>query len=156
MSTSQNTTLLEQIKIQARALVPVIKAFEIELGSEKARAIANESLKNQYRGVYSKYRENTPGDLIPIISEGFKAFAVDALEYDVVEQSADKLVINVTKCAYAEFYKKMGEQDLGYLLVCDIDNAMAEGMGDDLEFKRSQTIMQGAGYCDFCYRMRSK
>jgi L-2-amino-thiazoline-4-carboxylic acid hydrolase len=34
---------------------------------------------------------------------------------------------------------------------------MAEGFGRDIEFTRTQTIMQGASHCDFRYtRMKPK
>ncbi|PYN94657.1 MAG: hypothetical protein DMD91_27360 [Candidatus Rokuibacteriota bacterium] len=37
-------------------------------------------------------------------------------------------------------------------LVCSSDFAMAEGFGSNIELARTQTIMQGASYCDFRYR----
>jgi len=58
----------------------------------------------------------------------------------------------VTRCAYAEFYKALGEPELGFLLVCTADFATAEGFGPDVRLTRTQTIMQGASHCDFRYR----
>ena len=63
--------------------------------------------------------------------------------------------IDVTGCRYAEFYKELGEPELGFLLVCGADFTTAEGFGPDIKLTRTQTIMQGASHCDFRYK-RSK
>ncbi len=154
MSDSSDLTFLERVKIQAEVLVPLIKGFEAELGSERARAIAREALQGWVRQHYTYVRKKNPGNPLDIIASSFPAFSQDALQYDILDQSPDTLNVNVTKCAYAEFYQALDEPELGFLLVCDMDNAMAEGLGADLEFNRSQTIMQGATHCDFRYRHR--
>ena len=80
----------------------------------------------------------------------------DALDYRVIDQSHDTFAFDVTACRYAEFYKELGEPELGFLLVCSADFDLAEGFGPDVEFARTQTIMQGADHCDFRYKRRSK
>ena len=57
-----------------------------------------------------------------------------------------------TRCRYAEFYKELGEPELGFLLVCGADFTTAEGFGPDIKLTRTQTIMQGASHCDFRYK----
>ena len=76
----------------------------------------------------------------------------DALDYRVIEKSQDAFAFDVTACRYAEFYQELGEPELGFLLVCSGDFDMAEGFGSDIKFARTQTIMQGAGHCDFRYK----
>ena len=46
----------------------------------------------------------------------------------------------------------LGEPELGFLLVCTGDFAVADGFGSDIKLTRTQTIMQGADHCDFRYR----
>jgi hypothetical protein len=46
--------------------------------------------------------------------------------------------------------------ELGFLLTCSADFKMADGYGADVELKRTQTIMQGAKYCDFRYALKKK
>jgi hypothetical protein len=69
----------------------------------------------------------------------------------VIEQSQDAFAFDVTGCRYAEFYRELGEPELGFLLVCSADFWTAEGVGPDIKLRRTQTIMQGAGRCDFRY-----
>ena len=82
--------------------------------------------------------------------------AGDALEYEVVRQAADGFDLDVTKCRYTEFYKALGEPELGFLLVCSADFPMAGGFGAGVKLTRSQTIMQGASHCDFRYTLKTR
>jgi hypothetical protein len=156
MSDVHSITFLDRVEIQAEVLVPLIKAFEVELGMDRARSIASDALQASVREGYANLREKIPGNPIDLISGGIDMFAKDALEYEVIGHSSEAFDFNVIKCAYAEFYKALGEPELGFLFVCDLDNAIAEGLGPDLEFRQTQTIMQGAGHCDFRYRRREK
>jgi hypothetical protein len=78
----------------------------------------------------------------------------DALDYEVEKQTADRFDVNVTGCRYARFFHEIGEPELGFLLVCSADFPLAEGFGDGVELTRTQTIMQGAGHCDFRYAVK--
>ena len=91
------------------------------------------------------------------MGSAFRTYARDgALDYDVVEQSEDAFAIDVKGCRYAEFYKELGEPELGFLLVCTADFPTAEGFGGDIRLTRTQTIMQGASHCDFRYKRSDK
>jgi hypothetical protein len=71
----------------------------------------------------------------------------------VLKKDSQSFEVNVTGCRFAEFYKKIGAPELGFLLVCSSDFALTEGYGDPVQLDRSQTIMQGASHCDFRYRL---
>ena len=87
------------------------------------------------------------------MARAFASFAKgDALDYSVRAQSQDTCEIDVTGCRYAQFYKELGEPELGFLLVCNLDFRFAEGFGADVKLTRKQTIMQGASHCDFRYK----
>ena len=66
----------------------------------------------------------------------------------------DKLSFKVTRCQYAEFYKQLGLPELGRLFHCNRDFAMVEGFSPSLTLKRTQTIMEGASYCDFRFQRK--
>jgi hypothetical protein len=51
----------------------------------------------------------------------FASFA-NAFDYSVHAQSRDAYEIDVTGCRYAQFYKELGEPELGFLLVCGSDS----------------------------------
>ena len=146
--------IIRQVKIQAEVLIPLIKALQAELGKERANALVRTALGDTYRRYGEEFwRTKNEKNLGKVIASGFATFArEDALDYRVIEQSEDAFEFDVTGCRYAEFYKELGEPELGFLLVCSADFPMAEGFGPDIKLTRTQTIMQGASHCDFRYK----
>jgi len=147
--------LIEQVKIQAQVLVPLVKALCSELGEERAHAIVRAALGNLYRGYGEKWwRDRGARTLEEKVTSAFEMFAAgDALEYEVVKNTPDAFELNVTQCRYAEFYKQIGAPELGFLLTCsgDADFFHTERFGARLT--TTQTIMQGAAHCDFRYAL---
>jgi len=146
--------VIQQAKIQAQILVPLVKTLQAELGEERANALVRRSLGDIYRRYGEEFwRTKNERNLGKIMASAFATYArEDALDYRVIEQSQDAFEIDVTGCRYAEFYKKLGEPELGFLLVCSTDFPTAEGLGPDIKLTRTQTIMQGASHCDFRYK----
>jgi hypothetical protein len=146
---------IDQIKIQAQVLVPLVKALQAELGEEKANAIVRKTLGDLYRGYGEKWwRAQGSGGVGEKMASAFEGFAAGgALDYEVLKQSPDAFDINVTGCRYARFYKEIGAPELGFLLTCSADFPMAEGFGAGVALTRTQTIMQGASHCDFRYAL---
>ena len=149
--------IIEQAKIQAQVLVPLVKALQAELGEERANAFVRKALGDTYRRYGEEFRRRkNEKHLGSIMGSAFAAYARGkALDYRVIDQSQDTFEFDVTGCRYADFYKELGEPELGFLLVCSADFPTAEGIGPDIELTRTQTIMQGANHCDFRYK-RSK
>ena len=148
--------LLEQVKIQAQVLVPLVKALQAELGEEEANAIVRKALGDLYRKYGEKWwRTQGARNLGEKIASAFDMFAAgDALDYEVVKQAPDAFEVNVTGCRYAKFYEEIGAPELGFLLTCSADFSMTEGFGTGVQLTRTQTIMQGASHCDFRYVLK--
>ena len=146
--------VIQQAKIQAQVLVPLVKALQAELGEERANALVRSALGDIYRRYGEAFsRTKNEKNLGRMMASAWATYARgDALDYRVLEQSQDAFGIDVTGCRYAEFYKELGEPELGFLLVCHADFTTAEGFGPDIKLTRTQTIMQGASHCDFRYR----
>jgi L-2-amino-thiazoline-4-carboxylic acid hydrolase-like protein len=148
--------LIEQIKIQAQVLVPLVKALQANLGEEQANGLLRDALGGIYREFGRRWWQSQGarafGEKMAGAFDGFAAG--DALDFEVTRQTPDAFDVNVTGCRYAEFYHALGIPELGFLLVCSADFAMAEGFGADVELTRTQTIMLGASHCDFRYRLK--
>ena len=148
---------IEQVKIQAQVLIPLVKALQAELGEERANAIVRKALGNLYRTYGEKWwRAQGARNLGEKMASAFAdTFAAgNALDYEVIRQAPDAFEVNVTECRYAKFYKEIGAPELGFLLTCSADFSMTEGFGADVQLTRTQTIMQGAGHCDFRYILK--
>lgn len=148
--------LIDQVKLQAQVLVPLVKAIQSELGEERANAVVRNALGDLYRSYGEKWwRSQGEGDLGEKMESAFEMFAAgDALDYKVVKRTPEAFEVNVTGCRYAEFYNKIGASELGFLLTCSADFAHAEGFGGEVQLTRKQTIMQGASHCDFRYALK--
>ena len=150
-----NLTLLQQRKIEANVLVPVIRAFESNFGKKNAHVIVQGVIENialKQGQALAEKGTGTPMDkldlLVPRFCEG------GGMELEVLHKSADAYDFNVTRCRYAEFYHEMGVPDLGFVLSCSRDFALTRGISPDLELFRTKTIMQGDAFCDFRFRMQ--
>jgi hypothetical protein len=152
-----SVSVLEQARIQAQVLVPLVKALQAEMGEARANDLVRKTLGDIYRRYGEAFgRTRADNEIGMTMASAFTAYAGgDALDYSVIEQSPDAFAMDVTRCRYAEFYKALGEPELGFLLVCDADFPVAEGIGSDIELTRTQTIMEGASHCDFRYRRRT-
>jgi hypothetical protein len=51
-------------------------------------------------------------------------------------------------------YKELGIPELGKVLSCARDFALIEEFNPDIELKRTQTILEGAAFCDFRYEVK--
>jgi len=147
--------VIEQVRIQAQVLVPLVKALQAELGEARANALVRNALGDLYRKLGERWSREKAGNLGDSLAAAFDAFAAaNALDYEVLEQSPEAYEINVTSCRYAQFYKELGAPELGFLLVCSADFPMAEGFGPGVKLTRTQTMMQGASHCDFRYALK--
>ena len=148
--------LIEQIKIQARVLVPLVRALQSELGEERANALVRKAIGPIYRHYGEAWWEQGARDFDQVLSTSFQRFASgEALDYQVVKRTRDAFDVDVTGCRYAEFYRELGEPELGFLLTCSADFSLAEGF-PGVELTRTQTIMQGADHCDFRFKRKAQ
>ena len=154
---NQDISILDQVKIQAQVLLPVIRAFRKELGDERANAIVRAALREWSRAVHQAIAARTPGtprEKWAAMTAAAMPRIGEAIDIDFLKHEADTVEFNVTGCRYAEFFRALGEPELGGLRLCDGDVYVAEAGSPEVEFRRTQTIMQGAKYCDFRYRMK--
>ena len=148
--------LIDQVKIQAQVLVPLVKMLQAELGEERANAIVRKALGDLFRKYGEKWwKTQGARNLGEKMASAFEMFAAgDALDYEVIKQAPDAYEVNVTGCRYAKFYKEIGAPELGFLLICSADFTMTEGFGAGVQLTRTQTIMQGSSHCDFRYALK--
>ena len=74
------------------------------------------------------------------------------VEVEILRHDEEALEIDVTRCRFAEFFRALGEPELGALLICETDFDIAAAGGSEVSLTRDQTIMQGAPSCTFRYK----
>lgn len=153
-------TLLEEARVQAKVLVPVLRAFRAELGEERANEIAREALYAWWLAIARSGGVQPDAHPRKRLNAAFAAggYAPEpaALDIDPIRSDLEVQQFNVTGCRYANFFREIGEPDLGFMLLCNADNAFTEAAGPGLELVRTQTIMQGANHCDFKWQVKGE
>ena len=150
-----NMSVLDRRRIEAMVLGPLIRAFEQEIGRERVHAIARRVITKIAEDQGEALARRLGGDDLATFSRGKDPWVRGgALEMDVLEDSNAKVSFNVTRCRYAEMYREIGMADLGSIFSCGRDGALSTGFNSRLRLSRTQTIMEGAGHCDFRYTIQ--
>jgi hypothetical protein len=74
------------------------------------------------------------------------------VEVEILRHDKKALEIDVTRCRFAEFFRAVGEPELGSLLICETDFDIASAGEGEVSLDRAQTIMRGAPSCTFRYK----
>jgi hypothetical protein len=139
--------------IQAPIAVCLIKEFANSVGFEKALEIATAAIQSDAmvagKAMAEKLGSNTLKDMARLVREVWSKD--DAMNVKFLEETDRNLSFNVTRCGYAELYQNMGILEFGYRLSCCRDEPFIQGFNPQIRLLRTQTIMQGAPYCDFRY-----
>ena len=148
--------VLKRREIEARILAPLINAFAAEFGRERVIGIAKRVIVEIARRQGKALADQLGGNSLAHFVSGKDPWVKgNALEIEVLEARETTYSFNVTRCRYAEMYRALGIPELGAVLSCGRDFALGEGFSPDLKLTRTQTIMEGAPYCDFRYRLEA-
>jgi hypothetical protein len=136
-------------------MVHLARELERVLGREKAFGIIGKAYERHW--VESTRKEMAEREPIKNF-EDFKAFMKEdspfwshVLTYTFPEETPQKICMHVTECLWAKTFKEMNALDLGYIMFCQVDFAMAQAYHPKIKVKRTKTLMQGDSHCDFAY-----
>ena len=150
-----NISLLEKTRIQAQVLVPVMQAMRAEIGRERADALARGALREWSKQLFAMIGdsiEGSPGRKFAKMNAALAEITEREVTFEMHRDDRQAREFDVTSCRFAEFFRALGEPELGALLICHVDADIADAGGDHVSFQRTQTLMQGAPYCNFRYK----
>ncbi len=147
--------MLEQRRIEAMILKHVYETLKQSHGVEVAQKTIADAVRassiDQAREFAAKVGGKTS---IQTFADRQSAWKMgNAFDMDVIEKTESIYAYNVTRCKYAEMYRELGLGEIGHLLSCQRDATFCEGYDKRLRLKRTQTIMEGAAYCDFRFTL---
>ena len=147
--------VLTRREVEARILIPVINALGDSFGRDEVLAVVRKTIVRIAREQGTDLSQQMGGNSLKNFVDSLAYWTQDkALEIDVIEESEAVLSFNVTRCRYAELYESLGIREIGTTFSCTRDFALIEGFNPDISLERTQTIMEGAPYCDFRYRRK--
>ena len=144
--------VLTRREVEARILGPVVEALSERFDRETVQQVLRDTIIGLARSQGAKMAQLMGGDSTGHFRDSLQYWTRDdALYIDVLEHDAERLSFNVTRCRYAELYQALGLAGLGVTLSCNRDFALIDGFNPQATLERTQTIMEGAPYCDFRY-----
>jgi hypothetical protein len=148
-------SLLDKTRMQAQVLLPVLRALRAELGKERADAVVKQALRDWSKQLFAAIAdgiEGSPRRKWAAIQKVFGETSGREVAFEIRHHDEAALDIDVTRCRFAEFFRALGEPELGALLICAADFDIAAIGAGTVDLERAQTIMQGAPSCTFRYR----
>jgi predicted ArsR family transcriptional regulator len=148
-------SLLDKTRMQAQVLVPVLRALRAELGKDKADAIVKQALRDWSKQLFAAIGdgiEGSPRRKFATMQSALNEVTGKEVEFEVRRHDKEVLEFDVTRCRFAEFFRALGEPELGALLICATDFDIASASEGEVSLDRAQTIMQGAPSCTFRYK----
>jgi hypothetical protein len=147
--------VLTRREVEVRILIPIIHALGDKFGREEVLNVVRKTIAGIARAQGAELSQQMGGKSLQHFVDSLAYWTKDdALEIDVLAESDEVLSFNVTRCRYAELYESLGIREIGTIFSCTRDFALIEGFNPDITLQRTQTIMQGAPYCDFRYRRK--
>jgi len=145
--------VLKRREIEARILSPILEALGNEFGREDVIEITRRTITEIARQQGRELAERLGRNDLESYGESIEPWSRSgALQLHILDQNDRTLNFDVTECKYAELYKSLGIPELGSILSCSRDAAFIEGFNASITLQRTQTIMQGAAFCDFRFR----
>src|SRR6516225_8849596 len=123
-------SLLDKTRIQAQVLVPVLKALRAELGKE-ADAIVKEALRGWSQQLFAAIGDGSPRRKWAAMHTAMAEITERDVIVETRRHDKEALEFDVTHCRFAEFFRALGEPELGALLICETDFDIAAA-GDGL------------------------
>jgi hypothetical protein len=151
-------SFLDEYKFQAEVLIPVLKTLRTELGEERANRLVLNALREWSRERWHRLGDHFSGGpkekWTALMASCMPRIGKDA-DFQPLKDEPDAQECNITGCRYANFFRQIGEPELGMVLCCEDDFHITEVGSPEIELTRTQTIMEGASYCDFRWRIKS-
>jgi hypothetical protein len=146
--------LLNRREIEALVLAPLLRALGEEFDRERVWEITRKVIQEIAREQGVQLANSVEANDLEHFTAAQESWKKDnAIQTEVLELTHKKFSFNVFRCRYAEMYSHLGVPELGKMLSCDRDFAFIEGFNSNIQLTRTQTIMEGADICDFCFKM---
>jgi hypothetical protein len=144
---------LDRREVQAPLVASLIRAFCEAFGTDATLAVAQEVIREDAvrsgRSLAEKMEGNSLEDLLKVVED---IWAEDGtMEIENIRMDEGTLSFDVTRCGYAEMYKRLDLEELGTLMSCSRDVPFQDGFNPAIRLERSTTIMGGSDRCDFRY-----
>ena len=150
------TELMSRVQSFVQLMLPLVRDLRTELGTDKANTLIYNSLREsnkEWINSLAPANVDDPLERWRLTSEVLESYFDDDVSYEVTRDDDEALDFNVSSCRYAEYFRSIGEPELGAVLTCELDNHIASLGEPVVELSRNSTLMMGDKGCQFCYKL---
>ena len=134
-----------------RELIFACRVLRDRFGQAAVDAVAAQHMKNIREATARRARETGRTGLDALL-DGFDRIS-ETHDHQIVEHTARRLEIKVTRCAHCEMFAEWNALDLGLAFMCSGDVAVAEGLNPKIRLERPELLMRGDRCCRFIYTL---
>ena len=149
------TPFMQRVRSQVEVLVPLLRHLRAELGEVKANELVypalREAMKKWIVEIASSDSDN-PVENFKRTSDTFETMYDGDVEYETLRDDDERWDLDMYACRYADLFRQLDEPELGTILVCEMDDHIADLAAPAVKMSRTQTIMKGGTHCPFRYR----
>jgi hypothetical protein len=128
----------------------------IELyGIEEAKKLAHTTLEKYAHDRFVREFDEIPTEKRwPMFRDETIKYA-DGIQYSIAEHDENMVQIKCTFCTFLEVFKKYGLEDF-VPIYCATDYSVCKAIHPDIKMTRTQTLADGADYCDHCWTFKGE
>ena len=116
-------SLLDEVKLQAQVILRVLRSLRAEIGKDKADRIVGDALRKWARDLYHRIGDSKPGTprekWDAVWADDMRPRIGNSVDRDMLKDDGTLREYNVTRCQYSEFFRGLGEPELGAILLCE-------------------------------------
>ncbi|MBE0660800.1 MAG: L-2-amino-thiazoline-4-carboxylic acid hydrolase [Bryobacteraceae bacterium] len=135
-------------------MIPLLRVLSERLGREEFLRLLREA-GDAVVGKKAAGRPPMVRDLVTFAAsmKNMPPIIQHTLEAEIVEQTPEAFEYRVKKCLWAKVFRDESAADIGYVMICYPDYAVARGLNPKLKLIRTKTLMQGDDSCVLRYVM---
>ncbi|MES9906530.1 MAG: L-2-amino-thiazoline-4-carboxylic acid hydrolase [Sedimenticola sp.] len=154
LSENKKLTRIEKRSIEVQAIAPIIEIVSKKIGKEEALEVLKEvNQQEAFKRGQSTIRTAGFSTIEELVKDVSTWGDGGEWKIEILEETSTTYYFNVHRCLYYEKYKELGLEKIGVQLSCCRDEPFARGLDPKLRLSRTQTIMEGANFCDFRYNL---
>jgi fumarate reductase iron-sulfur subunit len=90
------------------------------------------------------------------LCSAIEQICIGSHEWIKLEDSDSRQAYRFTRCMWAEAFRELNVQDIGFRVLCQGDAAMASSFNPTIRFSRTKTLMMGDDCCDHVYYLKTQ
>ena len=143
-------TYRDLFSLEFGELIEVMKAFSKEFGTEKTIDILKKIGEEQgEKGAQDNLKKSGNNNFKSFIKYSVAIPYFDnTLSFEYIEKTDKVCEIHVTKCLWAEVFRKEKAEGIGYAYICHGDFTYCKTFNSKIKLIRDKTLMQGHECCN--------